>query len=217
MAKSGSGCGFRNLPKPAAGVKILESILQLETMNTNMHRDATARPPRIKLAGTVLSMLRLENGRQVRGKLHIVSATGGLLHLENALDEAILVEVMFHVGTCTVRNKARMLFPMWATKGCLQPFEFIGFAEPERQMLQAELDGMIAKGSARVSAPQRSPEDDAAECAAEVAHEESANQGSPESASAAVTGEAVEAATISDALISAQSASCPWPVPSDLD
>src|SRR5579863_6946097 len=149
-------------------------------MNRNTHRDPGARPPRIKLAGTVLSMLRLENGRQVRGKLHIVSATGGLLHLENALDEAILVEVMFHVGSCTVRNKARMLFPMWATKGCLQPFEFIGFAEEERHKLQAELDGMIAQGSARASAPERTSEDDAAECAAEVANEESTDAPSVE-------------------------------------
>jgi hypothetical protein len=138
-------------------------------MSKASQRAIAARPPRVKLAGTVLSMLRLENGRQVRGKLHIVSTTGGLLQLENALDEAIQVEVMFHVGTCTVRNNARMLFPMWATKGCLQPFEFIGFAEEERHKLQAEIDGMVAKGSARVSAPEKSTEEIAAECAADVA------------------------------------------------
>lgn len=187
-------------------------------MNRPAHRDAGARPPRIKLAGTVLSMLRLENGRQVRGKLHIVSATGGLLQLENALDEAILVEVMFHVGTCTVRNKARMLFPMWATKGCLQPFEFVGFAEEDRQKLQAELDGMIAKGSARASAPDASSEDDAAECAAEVANEEGSeaasgelpNEGTPKDCT-------IEAPTVYEAVITAQSTAYETAVPSDLD
>jgi hypothetical protein len=186
-------------------------------MNRNAHRDAGARPPRIKLAGTVLSMLRLENGRQVRGKLHIVSATGGLLHLETALDEAILVEVMFHVGTCTVRNRARMLFPMWATKGCLQPFEFIGFAEEERHKLQAELDGMIAKGSARASAPERSPEDDAAECVAEVANEESMEAPSGEVPNHDVPKDYAEAPAVHDAMISAQSTAYETAVPSDLD
>jgi hypothetical protein len=187
-------------------------------MDRTAHRDAGARPPRIKLAGTVLSMLRLENGRQIRGKLHIVSATGGLLHLENALDEAIMVEVMFHVGTCTVRNKARMLFPMWATKGCLQPFEFIGFADEDRHKLQAELDGMIVKGSARARAPETSPEDDAVECAAEVANEETSEAASGEASNEdAPKHDAAEAPTVHDGVISAQSTSYETAVPSDLD
>jgi len=74
-------------------------------------------------------MLRLENGRHVRAKLHQVSVTGGLLSLEQPLDEGIKVEVMFHIGSSTVRNKGAMLFPMWATKGCLQPFRFLDFSE----------------------------------------------------------------------------------------
>jgi len=74
----------------------------------------------------------------------MLSTTGGLLHLQNALDEAIRVEVMFHVGACTVRAPAKMLFPMWATQGCLQPFEFLDLPEPERARLQTELDAMIA-------------------------------------------------------------------------
>ena len=93
------------------------------------------RPLRIKLAGSVLVMLRLENGRHIRGKLHQVSTSGGLLHLDQLLAEKIKVEVMFHVGECTVRSSASMLFPMWATQGCLQPFEFVNFAEPERTRL----------------------------------------------------------------------------------
>src|SRR5271170_8263555 len=82
------------------------------------------RAPRVKLAGTVLSLVCLENGRQTRGRLHQLSVTGGLLHLETPLDEGLKVEVIFHVGESTVRTKARMLFPMWATQGYLQPFEF---------------------------------------------------------------------------------------------
>src|ERR1700690_1683137 len=103
----------------------------------------TSRAARVKLAGTVLSLVRLENGRQTRGKLHQLSITGGLLHLEQPLDEGIKVEVIFHVGRSTVRSKATMLFPMWATQGYLQPFEFDELNEPERSALQANLQKLL--------------------------------------------------------------------------
>src|SRR5271165_5656290 len=104
---------------------------------------STPRAPRVKLAGTVLSLVRLENGRQTRGKLHQLSITGGLLHLEQPLDEGIKVEVIFHVGSSTVRSKATMLFPMWATQGYLQPFEFSDLGEDDRSNLQADLQRLL--------------------------------------------------------------------------
>jgi hypothetical protein len=108
------------------------------------------RAPRVKLAGTVLSLVCLENGRQTRGKLHQLSITGGLLHLEAPLDEGIKVEVIFHVGTSTVRCKARMLFPMWATKGYLQPFEFADLGEDDRSNLQADLQRLLDCSAAAI-------------------------------------------------------------------
>jgi hypothetical protein len=111
------------------------------------------RPPRVKLAGAVLVMLRLENGRHIRGKLHQVSVTGGLLHLEQPLDEGIKIEVMFHVGSQTVRSRGAMLFPMWATKGCLQPFRFIDFQEEDRAKLDATLQTLLEVGAATTSFP----------------------------------------------------------------
>jgi len=104
---------------------------------------AAPRAPRVKLAGTVLSLVRLENGRQTRGKLHQLSTTGGLLHLETPLDEGIQVEVIFHVGSSTVRSKARMLFPMWATQGYLQPFEFAGLDDEDRCNLGVDLQRLL--------------------------------------------------------------------------
>jgi hypothetical protein len=106
------------------------------------------RAPRVKLAGTVLALLRLENGRQVRARLHQLSITGGLLLLEQPLDEKIKVEVMFHVGSCTVRSKAAMLFPMWATQGCLQPFEFTDLEEADRRKLETDLQKFLAQPAA---------------------------------------------------------------------
>ena len=117
------------------------------------------RAPRVKLAGTVLSLVCLENGRQTRGKLHQLSITGGLLHLESPLDEGIKVEVIFHVGSSTVRCKARMLFPMWATKGYLQPFEFADLGEEDRSNLQADLQRLLdCSAAAIVSTPAESTE-----------------------------------------------------------
>jgi hypothetical protein len=101
------------------------------------------RAPRVKLAGTILALLRLENGRQVRARLHQLSITGGLIHLEKPVDEGIKVEVMFHVGSSTVRSKARMLFPMWATQGCLQPFEFSDLRDEDRQKLEKDLQKFL--------------------------------------------------------------------------
>ena len=119
-----------------------------------MARAATAnakpRAPRVKLAGTVLSLVCLENGRQTRGRLHQLSVTGGLLYLETPLDEGIKVEVIFHVGENTVRTKARMLFPMWATQGYLQPFEFVDLGSEDRDNLQADLQRLLASSGAAI-------------------------------------------------------------------
>src|SRR5579863_5313493 len=112
--------------------------------------NATPRAPRVKLAGTVLSLVRLENGRQTRGRLHQLSITGGLLHLETPLDEGIKVELIFHVGESTVRSKARMLFPMWATQGYLQPFEFSGLNEQERYSLGIDLQRLLDCSAAKI-------------------------------------------------------------------
>jgi hypothetical protein len=97
------------------------------------------RPFRVKLRGSVLSLIRLPNRRQVRGKVHQLSTSGGLMHLEKPLDEKLRVEVIFHLGETTVREKAEMMFPMWATQGWLQPFRFIDLPEATKKTLEANL------------------------------------------------------------------------------
>src|ERR1700720_4078083 len=110
-----------------------------EIMPRSMRADKARRAPRVKFAGTILALLRLDNGREIHARLHQLSFTGGLLHLEKPLDEGVKVEVLFHVGGSTVRSRAAMLFPMWATQGCLQPFEFADLGEEDRQKLEADL------------------------------------------------------------------------------
>lgn len=119
------------------------------------------RAPRVKFSGTILALVRLESGREIRARLHQLSFTGGLLHLETPLDEGIKAEVMFHVGGSTIRCKAVMLFPMWATQGCLQPFEFAELGEEDRTKLKADLEKFL---SSPVAAPH--PDEQASEAAA---------------------------------------------------
>jgi len=110
------------------------------------------RAARSKLGGSVLALILLQNGRQVRAKLHQLSVTGGLLHVAQPLDEAIVVEMAFHVKSNTVRTKAEMLFPMWATQGWLQPFRFVDLADEDRSKLEKALQSLVEKPAAATAA-----------------------------------------------------------------
>jgi len=93
----------------------------------------------VKLGGSVLAVVLLENGRQVRARMNQLSVNGGLLSLEHPLDEGIKVTTLFHLGTTSIRTRAEMLFPMWATKGCFQPFRFMELPEHDRNKFRLHL------------------------------------------------------------------------------
>ena len=97
------------------------------------------RPFRVKLRGSVLALMRLPNRCEVRGKLHQLSTTGGLLNVERPLDEKLEVELVFHLGEATIREKAEIMFPMWATQDWIQPFRFIDLPEASKRALQTSL------------------------------------------------------------------------------
>ncbi len=105
------------------------------------------RGTRVKLGGSILALVLLENGRQIRARLSQLSVNGGLLSLENPLDESIRVTVLFHLGMTSVRCRAQMLFPMWATQGCLQPFRFLELPEESHASLARELEGLVRAGA----------------------------------------------------------------------
>src|SRR6202161_3548555 len=109
------------------------------------------RPFRVKLRGSVLVLVRLPNRRDVRAAFHQLSISGGVIHLETPLDEKLEVELIFHLGETTIRGKAEMLFPMWATQGWMQPFRFVELSEANREILDSNLKsfmGEAAKGAA---------------------------------------------------------------------
>ena len=105
----------------------------------------TPRPFRVKFRGSILALIRLPNRREVRGKLHQISTTGGLLNVEPPLDEKLQVDLIFHLGETTIREKVEMMFPMWATQGWLQPFRFIEMPEANKNILEANLQAFVQR------------------------------------------------------------------------
>ncbi len=117
----------------------------------NSAKSGQERPFRVKLRGSVLTLVRLPNRREVRGKLHQISITGGLMNLDRALEEKLVVELIFHLGKATIRQKAQMMFPMWATQGWLQPFRFIDLPEATRNELEKTLLQFVQAQHATIS------------------------------------------------------------------
>lgn len=106
---------------------------------------APGRAFRVKLRGSVLVLVRLPNKRLVRAAIHQLSTSGGVIHLEKPLDEKLEVEVIFHVREATIRGKAQMLFPMWATQGWMQPFRFVALPEESRAILDTKLKSFVGE------------------------------------------------------------------------
>lgn len=107
------------------------------------------RASRIKLLGTVLALVELENGTRVHARVNQISSNGGLLQLGEPLKEASAVRLMFHFDEITVRSRAEMLPPIWATKGCLQPFRFLGMNEEMRTDLAAHVSALLERSGNR--------------------------------------------------------------------
>ncbi len=105
------------------------------------------RSTRVRLGGSILALVLLENGRQIRARLSQLSVNGGLLSLEKPLDESIRVTVVFHVGATSIRCRAQTLFPLWATQGCFQPFRFFELDEDSRAGLSRELQTLVHGGA----------------------------------------------------------------------
>lgn len=111
------------------------------------HNNLVDRPFRVKLRGSVLVLMQLPNKRSVRAAFHQLSTSGGVIHLEKPLDEKLVVEMIFHINETTIRSKAQMLFPMWATQGWMQPFRFVDLEDASREILDASLKSFLGETS----------------------------------------------------------------------
>jgi hypothetical protein len=110
------------------------------------------RPFRVKLRGSVLVLVRLPNKRSVRAAIHQLSTSGGVIHLEKPLDEKLEVELIFHIREATLRGKAQMLFPMWATQGWMQPFRFVELTDANRETLDEKLKSFVGDAAKSAAA-----------------------------------------------------------------
>ena len=99
------------------------------------------RERRVKLGGSVLVAIRLEGTQPVRGKLHELSASGGLLLLSKAFEQGDFVEVVFQTSKGTVNGMAEVLVARReSTSGCLQPFRFIALDDESHNRLRMALE-----------------------------------------------------------------------------
>jgi hypothetical protein len=110
------------------------------------------RPFRVKLRGSVLVLVRLPNKRALRAAIHQLSTSGGVIHFEKPLDEKLEVELIFHIRKSTIRGKAQMLFPMWATQGWMQPFRFVELSEANREALDQKLKTFLGEAAKSAAA-----------------------------------------------------------------
>jgi hypothetical protein len=98
------------------------------------------RAPRTRFAETTPAVLRCQDGRRVRGKLQIISLTGGLLGLSRPLDQGSQVKLMFLTHEGSVLGAAEMLSPVtWG----LQPFKFVKLHDDDEFRLQAAIQSSL--------------------------------------------------------------------------
>lgn len=96
----------------------------------------THRAIRIKLQ-TTPALVKLGDGHSAKGRLQVISATGGLLQLPAAISEGDFVEVAFQTHLGGVKGMAEMLNPVQSTSGSVfQPFRFIALGDDDHQNLR---------------------------------------------------------------------------------
>ena len=97
--------------------------------------NALHRATRIQLT-TVPAVVKLTDGHHAKGKLQVVSTTGGLLHLARALEDGDFVEVAFQTHSGNVQGMAEMLSPVRSAPGSVfQPFRFVALGDDDHRLL----------------------------------------------------------------------------------
>lgn len=87
------------------------------------------RSPRMHLVDVTPAVLGLQDSWRIRGKLEVISVTGGLLCLSKSLRQGCQVKVLFltHAGPVLGAAEMRTTVP-----GGLQPFRFTTLGEVDR-------------------------------------------------------------------------------------
>jgi hypothetical protein len=97
--------------------------------------NAPHRATRIQLT-TAPAVVKLNDGFRAKGKLQVVSVTGGLLQLTRALEDGDFVELAFQTHSGNVQGMAEMLSPVRTAPGSVfQPFRFVALGDDDHRML----------------------------------------------------------------------------------
>src|SRR5689334_6925241 len=135
-----------------SSARLLPSAVSKPAESKTIANKQTERAFRVKLRGSVLVLVRLPNKRSLRAAFHQLSTSGGVIHFEKPLDEKLEVELIFHIRETTIRSKAQMLFPMWATQGWMQPFRFVDLPQESRDLLDVTLKTFLGASSSAAAA-----------------------------------------------------------------
>lgn len=96
----------------------------------------------------MMAVIRLENGRQLSGKLQQLSITGGLLDFPNYVEERSWVDIVIYLSSGAVRATAEMMFPMRGGAGYLQPFRFTDLDTDVLHAIDREVSELIKQSIA---------------------------------------------------------------------
>jgi hypothetical protein len=81
--------------------------------------------------------VKLGDGQRAKGRLQVISATGGLLQLANAVAEGDFVEVAFQTQSGNISGMAEMLNPLRSVPGSVfQAFRFVALGDDDQQHLR---------------------------------------------------------------------------------
>jgi hypothetical protein len=101
------------------------------------------RAQRIQFNSLITALIQSDGGQRAKGRLYIVSMTGGLLRLAKALSDGDFVEVAFQTASGPVHGMAEMLPPTRrATDGVMQPFRFIALGDDDHRVLRMAVDSI---------------------------------------------------------------------------
>jgi hypothetical protein len=102
---------------------------------------------RAKLGGAVAVTVRPQGSKRIEARLHEISTTGGVVFLNEAIEERTQVMLVFETPAGLIKESAEMLSPHWATKGCLQPFRFTDPNERSQRRLKRTMNHLLGNKS----------------------------------------------------------------------
>jgi hypothetical protein len=88
--------------------------------------------------------IRSEGSGTVRAKLHLLSATGGLILLAKPLESGDFVQVTFQTSQGVVCGMAEIMQPTrQSTSACLQPFRFVALDDEDHTRLSMAMESAL--------------------------------------------------------------------------